>query len=99
MGDYTTQTMYQNEKRTVELTIRDDYNAWEPDSGSAEIKNYTGTLLASGSILTSLNKVYCDVPLSVTENVGEYYILWRLNKNDDIFRHRTDLLIEDLENA
>ena len=93
MGKYTTQTMYKSERRSVQLTIRDSYDQFEPDSASAEIKNSTGTLMASGGILTSLNMIYCDVPTAVTANVGEYYILWNVHKDGSLYRHRTDLLV------
>lgn len=97
--EYTTQELYKQEVRTIELTLTKNYESFEPDSATAEIKDKNNKILVSDHVLiTSGNKIFCVVPLEITNNVGEYYILWKINKDSSVFRHRTSLHIESLDN-
>jgi len=96
-------TMYENEERAVELLIRDqDDVAWTPDAAYFKILSSEGpTVVTEGPAMVTGNTIYALVTTVVTQNAGEYDIVWRIVKegeNDDsyTFYHKTRLVVEEL---
>lgn len=95
-------TVYENEQRAVELTIRDnDDVAYTPDSATYVIKDSNGTVIvASATCMIDENKIYFMVTDTVTALPGEYDVIWTINKvsgaNTYIFHHKTKLVVEEL---
>jgi len=89
---------YENEYRTVEVTVRDmeeeDFNI---DTATCHIENSSGdTVMAEATAMVVGNVVKITVPTTVTDTKGIYFIIWTLTKNSLIYKHKTILNIEEL---
>ncbi len=95
-------TVYEDEQRAVELTIRDnDDVAYTPDSATYTIKDSNGVeIVAETTCMVDENKIYFMVTDTVTALPGEYEVIWKITKvsgaNTYIFHHKTKLTVEEL---
>jgi len=93
----SSQTLYEGEKRAVEITIRDhDDLAYSPSAASVEIKNSEETIIDSQDCMIVENRVYCYITTNITQTPGRYFIHWTIRKDMYIFKHKTDVLILEL---
>ena len=95
-------TVYENEQRAVELTIRDnDDAAYEPTSAFYSVYDSNGVeVIAESACMITENKIYFLVDDTVTAIPGEYDVKWKLTKSVNastyIFYHKTKLTVEEL---
>lgn len=95
---YTYMKLYENEYRTIEILIRDmcedDFN---PDVASAHIEDSTGDIIMEETVCMIVgNKIRVVVPTTVTSVKGKYNIIWTIEKDSNIFKHKTILTVEEL---
>lgn len=94
----TNQTLYQNEKRAVEIRLTDQNDeSFVPDAA------YTTIYDSDGNVVRELqncyqdgNSIYDIVGPTVTENVGNYEIIWKVESGDYIYYHKTNLTVLSL---
>lgn len=98
IDNYTSEWFYQNEKKVVQIALYDDDNAdFEPDSAYSTVKNSSGTVvIEEQSALSSGNLISTIIGPTVTGTVGEYYIVWRILKNDNIYYRKTNINVYEL---
>lgn len=100
MNSNTYITFYQNEVRAATITIRDqDYTAVTPTSASTfQVTNCEGTVvLTEDNATVSSNTLTGVITTTVTANVGDYYIIWKIVDDDGyIYYHRTGLEVKKL---
>ena len=95
-------TLYQNEVRAVEITIRDEKDLiWEPSTAYFSIINSDGTtVLAEATAMVEDNKVFAIFPSSVSAICGSYDIIWKIVKtiaaNSYVYYHKTNVVVEEL---
>ena len=94
----TTQTMYQNEIRAVEIRLTDQDDAsFVPDAAYTTFYDSDGDIVrAEQACYTSSNSVYDVVGTIVTANVGDYEIIWKINQGDYTYYHKTYLTVLSL---
>ena len=95
----TTQTLYQNERRKIELTLTDsDTNlAWAPSAAFVQIVDDDDTVVVTErTAAIDSNKVSTIVGTTVTANPGRYYMKWRFRKssNGDTYTYRHKTLLD-----
>lgn len=89
---------YENEYRTVEIIVRDmnedDYNI---DYATCHVEDENENIIMEESIcMVTGHKVKITIPLNITYLKGIYYIIWSLNKDGLIFKHKSILNVEEL---
>lgn len=91
----TYQALYQNERRAVELTINDqDGQDFAPSAAYASIEDSNGnTVITEQAAQVIGNTILTVVGPTVTANIGEYKIKWRILKSGYTYYHATDLEI------
>jgi hypothetical protein len=95
-------TLYQNEVRAVEITIRDEKDLiWEPDTAYFSIIDSNGTVvLDEATAMVQDNKVFAIFPSSVSATCGSYDIIWKIEKevnpNTYVYYHKTNVVVEEL---
>lgn len=90
----THQTLYKNEKRAVELTIRDHNNAsYAPSAATAVIKDSDGDTITSQNCMINENRIYIYIITNVTQTPGKYFIHWTIRKDMYTFKHKTEVLV------
>lgn len=90
----TSQTLYKNEKRAVEITIRDHNDlAYSPSAATVEIKNSAGTTIDSQICMMVENRIYCYITTTITQTPGRYFIHWTIRKDMYTFKHKTEVLV------
>jgi hypothetical protein len=95
-------TLYQNEVRAVEITIRDENDlVWEPSTAYFSIIDSNGTIvMAEATAMVDDNKVYAIFPANVSAVCGRYDIIWKLVKvegsNTYTYYHKTNVVVEEL---
>ena len=95
-------TIYQNEQRAAELEIRDqDDAAYTPSLVYAKVVNNIGSIvMAEVPALIIGNKAVILITSTVSANIGEYEIIWRIlqtaGETTYTFYHKTQLSIEEL---
>lgn len=94
----TTQTLYQNEIRAVQLRLTDQDDAsFQPDSAYTTIYDSSGTeVRAEQAIYTDSNSVYDIIGTTVTATVGDYEIIWKIVKGSYTYYHKTNLTVLSL---
>jgi hypothetical protein len=95
-------TLYENEERAVEITIRDQDDVdFEPSGVFAEVRDTEGgVVLPEATCMVVANKAYAFISDTVTGIPGKYEVVWRIMKTvgevDYKYFHKTELLIEEL---
>ena len=86
--------MYQNEIRALEITIRDeDGNGFTPDTAYFSVYDEDGD--AVGNVpenqvaQVTNNTVIALIGTATTAQLGTYYIVWRIIKNNYTYYHTT----------
>lgn len=94
----TNQTLYQNEKRAVEIRLTDQDDAtFEPDAAYTVVYDSSGNIVReSQSCYKESNKIYDIIGPAVTENAGDYEIIWKIEKGDYTYYHKTNLTVLSL---
>ena len=98
----TYDTLYQDEERAVEITIRNqDDDDFIPSSAYAAIyDDDDGEVKAEQPCMSVDNKIYIMVDSTVTAIPGKYKIIWRIMKIVGSltykFFHKTELTIKEL---
>lgn len=96
-SNYTYQTLYQNEIRNIELSLReDDETIFIPTSGAVNIYDEDDSLILSANAIINSNVISYLVNTTITETTGEYQIIWKINKNNENFYHKTILKVLEL---
>ena len=94
----STQTLYEGEKRAIEITLTDQDDAvFEPTVVYTTIYNEDDEVVRvyQEAYLTS-NRMYDIVDTTVTANTGNYYIVWKIVKSEYIYYHRTSIVVLSL---
>jgi hypothetical protein len=96
-------TLYQNEIRAVELTVRDQDDAdYNPTEAYAWVLNHDGDIIQTESVcMVTGNRVYALIGEGVTGIAGDYDIVWKIIKRASEettyrFFHKTKLTVEEL---
>ena len=94
----TIQQLYQNETRTVQLTLYDRNNtSFAPSGAFYQVVDSDGDEIVSENNATiSENIVSCDINTTVTGTVGVYFVIWKIMKSGSTFYHKTRLQIVTL---
>jgi len=92
------QTMYQNEQRALELTVRDqDGNELTLQSATVEVLDIDSeTVVAETAAQVVGNKVSTIISTTVTAQVGLYHVVWTLNYSVYVYKHVTELEVRYL---
>ena len=92
----TYQEFYEGEVRTLKLSIRDkDGQKFYPTAASASILTYDSIPVSSTNVSASIvdNEVYKLVDKNTTNTPGQYKIVWSIKKNENIYKHVTELRV------
>lgn len=95
-------TLYQNEIRAIEVTIRDQNDlVWEPSNATFKIiDSENNVVLEEATAMVESNKVYAIFPLTISSTCGEYDIIWKFLKvegsNTYTYYHKTSVIVEEL---
>lgn len=94
----TTQTLYQNEVRAVQLRLTDqDDAAFQPDSAYTTIYDSSGSVVrAEQACYTDGSSIYDIIGEAVTDTVGDYDIIWKVIKGNYTYYHKTNLTVLSL---
>ena len=91
----THQTLYQNESRAVTLTILDQDNVafTTIDSVTYTVENVSESVIVTSTAATvSSNTMTAVIGTTVTANIGDYFIIWKITDTDGyIYYHKTAL--------
>jgi hypothetical protein len=92
----TYQTMYQNEIRALEITIRDqDGNTFAPDTAYFSVYDEDGVAVGNvpenQSAQVTNNTVIALIGTATTAQLGVYHIVWKIVKNSYTYYHTTYL--------
>ena len=100
MNTDTYRGFYKNEVRPVTISLRESNNTEiVPTSASTfEVTDCDGSVvLTEDSATISSNTLIAVIPASVTETVGDYYIIWKVvDSNGYIYYHKTHLEVVDI---
>lgn len=75
-----------------------DNGIFTPDATSIKIYKYNNgnyTLVLDQSCLIDNNKISIIVGETVTQNVGDYMLYWKIEKDNSIYYKSTKLTIKD----
>lgn len=95
-------TLYQNEVRAIEITIRDQEELdWLPSNAYVSVRDKNGNFIINETTaMVNDNKIYFIIPTTVTSVVGVYDVLWKIIKVDGsntyVFYHKTNVIVEEL---
>lgn len=93
----SSQTLYKDEKRAIEITIRDHNDiAYSPSAAYVEINNSEGTTINEQNCMIIENRIYCYIAVGITQTPGRYFIHWTIRKDMYIFKHKTEVLVLEL---
>lgn len=94
----TTQTLYQNEIRAIQLRLTDqDELPFLPDSAYTTIYDSDGNVARDEQVIyINSNSVYDVVGTVVTGTVGDYEIIWKIVKDNYTYYHKTKLTVLSL---
>ncbi len=94
----TYQTLFKDEVRAVELTIRDETGTlYTPSAGYSQIFDEDGNQITTqqGTYITT-GKIYTIVDTNTTANIGKYKIVWSLLNYGYTYYHATELTVVEL---
>jgi len=90
----THQTLYKDEKRAIEITVRDHNDiAYSPSAAYIEVKNSKDELIDSQTCMIIENRVYCYIAINITQIPGRYFVHWTIRKDMYTFKHKTEILV------
>lgn len=93
----TYSTLYENEKRNIQLKIRNnDETKFLPDSATFTVFNSSTTTVETSACSIDENVITATITPLTTVNTGNYEVIWKINKNSQIFYHKTILTILEL---
>jgi hypothetical protein len=94
----TYQTLYKNENRAVEITVNDqDGQPFISTAASASVYDSSNEIVVPiNPARVEDNKIQTIIGTTVTSTVGKYKIVWKLWKDDYIYFHSTDVVVEEL---
>ena len=87
----TIQNVYQNEIRTMEMTLYDQSHAtFTPSAAFYQVVDNDGTeVLAEATATVSANVIQGIINTTVTATVGSYVIIWRIVQSGSTYYHKT----------
>ena len=88
----------QNEKRAIQYELFTEDGTLTPDAASIVIYEHDSgeyTEVLDQSCLIDNNKISIIVDDTITENVGDYMLYWKIEKDNQIFYKSTKLEIKD----
>ena len=94
--------MYENERRAIEISIRDQDDAtWDPTAAYASVIDEDGdTVVAEAVAYVTDNLIYTIIDSTVTETPGNYQVIWRITKTSGVqtytYYHKTVLTVKEL---
>lgn len=86
----TQQILYQNENRAIKLTLNiSPNNAYTTiyDSGKNVIRSEQQCNVDGNDIWEMIGQL-------VTANTGTYYIVWKIIEGDNVYFHKTKIMVE-----
>ena len=89
----------QNEKRAIQYELFTENGIFIPDVAYIEIYEYDSgeyTLVLEQSCLRDNNKISIIIDDTITQNIGDYMLYWKIEKDNQIFYKSTKLVIKDL---
>lgn len=91
-------TVYKEDVKDVKLLLRDQYDVeYYPDTSTIYIKDSDDTVIIPVSECTVYNNtVSFTLSGAATEEIGQYDIVWKIGKNDEITHHVTKLTVNDI---
>jgi len=102
MSNQTYMTLYENEVRAVEISIRDQDDAvWYPSSAYVKIVDDDGnTVVNEVPVMVFENTILTKVDTNITSVPGKYHLIWKILKTSGsttyTFYHKTTLTVEEL---
>lgn len=96
--DNTYITVYENETRSIEILVRDQYDeAFNPDTATVLVEDIVGdVVVAEANAMVYNNTVSTIISTDVTSILGEYHIIWKIVKGTDIFYHKSIINVKEL---
>ena len=94
----TIQQLYQDEIRTIQLTLYDKNNtSFAPSGAFYQVVDSDGDVIMEEiSATISENVVSGSINTTVTGTVGTYFIVWKLQKSGSTYYHKTMLNVVTL---
>lgn len=94
----TSLNLYLNEVRVMELHFFDNFNSpLKIDGAFIDVFTTHGKeVVLNQPALVMTNKVSTVIDEKITEKANSYVIIWKLKVGQNIFVHRTALLVRDL---
>lgn len=93
-------TFYQNEVRPVSIKITNqNHEAFLPTANSTYkvVDSDENIVLSETAATVSSNVLTGTINTTVTANVGEYYIIWKItDSNSYVYYHRVNLEVKEL---
>ncbi len=91
-------TFYTGEIRAIQIYLRDQNDDdFVPTSASTYVQDVSGgiiqpetTAMTSGAAITTL------IGTNVTNNSGKYEIVWNIWQNTYLYKHKTNINVQDL---
>ena len=91
----TIQQLYQGEVRTIQLTLYDRNNTsnFAPSGAFYSVIDSDGDIVMEETEVTAINENIINgiINTTVTDNVGTYFIIWKIMKSGSIYLHKTRL--------
>jgi len=95
----TYQEFYEGEIRTLKLSIRDkNGQKFYPTAASASILTSDSISVSSTNVSASIvdNEVFKLVDKNTTNTPGQYKIVWSVKKDQNIYKHVTELRVSKI---
>jgi len=88
----------QNEKRAIQYELFTENGLLVPDAASIVIYEYNDgnyTPVFDQNCIIDSNKISIIVDDTTTQNIGNYMMYWKIEKDNQIFYKTTKLVIKD----
>lgn len=93
----TYQSLKENEERYIELKLYDKDNlSFSPSAASMSIYNTEDELIESPTCTITNNIIKGKITVLTTSLPGIYHIIWTIQKNGNIYKHKTILQVFEL---
>ena len=95
----TIQQLYQGEVRTIQLTLYDKNNtSFAPSGAFYSVVDSDGDIVMEETEVTAIdgNVVNGIINTTVTDTVGTYFVIWKIQKSGSTYYHKTRLQIVQL---
>lgn len=92
------ETLFQNEKKNINLTLTDDDgSSISPSAAYYTVNDSDGTeVIAESEALITINVLTATITSAVTAVIGKYKVEWRVRVGTYTYYYSTDLYVDYL---